>query len=88
VTVLNDWEMPSVKGKSTEMVIGSSAIFKRGTVSQVIEAACGMYCYKKGIEACTMSGNEVLEHFTSEYSRKPKNLHESICARYEADVVL
>jgi DNA-directed RNA polymerase beta subunit len=66
-TILPDEQMPMVNGKIAEMVIGSSAVMKRQTASQVLEAACGAFCVERSIEHCTMSATEVMDVFQDEY---------------------
>ena len=43
ITILPDSDMPCVNNSTAELVMGSSSIIKRGTVSQLLEAAYTMY---------------------------------------------
>jgi hypothetical protein len=43
VTIVDDELMPVVEGKAVEIIIGSSSVVKRGTPSQLLEAALSQY---------------------------------------------
>ena len=77
VTILDDSMMPKVGGKSAEIVIGSSSIIKRQTVSQLLEAAYGMYCY-----------NLVQRQWFYDTHPKINNVDEYILSVYEKSVTI
>jgi hypothetical protein len=59
VTILDDYRMPSINGKTADIVIASSSIIKRQTTSQLLEAASNMHCVThmevKSCVSCTES---------------------------------
>jgi DNA-directed RNA polymerase beta subunit len=89
VTILNDNEMSVVNGRSAEIVISSSAVFKRETASQILEAACGMFCEDQLLDTCTYSYDEVLDKYSEEHRSQPrKNAHSNIAKRYEGNLYM
>ena len=85
VTILDDDDMPSVQGRHAEIVIGSSSVIKRGTLSQLIEAACGMYAYKHMDPSVPHSTQTILASYAADFNVR-KNVIDSILRRYEGDV--
>jgi hypothetical protein len=76
--------MPVVRGRTADIVIGSSAIFKRQTASQIIKAGYGMFCEEQSIEACTMSYIDVIKRFAAEYNiQRIEEAYERIATVYE-----
>lgn len=67
VTILPDEEMPMIRNKHAELVIGSSVIIKRGTASQLIEAACGVYFIDLGIKASRYNTNDLISMYSEDY---------------------
>ncbi len=63
VTILPNNKMPMVRSKHAELVIGTSAIIKRDTASQIREAACGMYCIDEEREVCKYTFKEIFDRF-------------------------
>ncbi len=59
--------MPMIKGRRADVVIGSSSIIKRETVSQLLEGCCGYYAEQRlsGDEVHTVS--DVINKFGAEY---------------------
>ena len=85
ITILEDEEMPIVNNKYAEIVIGSSSIVKRGTTSQLIEAACGMFATTYMDSSIAHSTETILQSYMSEF-RVRKNPIDSILSRYEGEV--
>jgi DNA-directed RNA polymerase beta subunit len=87
VTILDDSQMPTLRGKSADIVIGSSSIIKKETVSQLLEAACGMYVYKHLGTAHSHCIDTVLCSYSTEFNIK-RDVCSSILALYEDEVVI
>ena len=97
-TVLEDSKMPVVNGRVADIVIGSSAIVKCHTASQLLEAACGFYCIQNKIEPCTRSYEQVLDKFAVEYrsvsvinaarAEDPQTIYNEIIKKYEGPMAL
>jgi len=85
VTILDDIDMPSVYGKYAELVIGSSSIIKRGTPSQLLEAACGMYAQMHMDSSISHCTETVLKSYAMDYN-VTRNVTTSILSRYESEV--
>jgi DNA-directed RNA polymerase beta subunit len=86
-TILPDGQMPVVDGKIAEIVISSSAIMKRQTASQILEAACGSYCVENSIMPCTMTPNQIINEFQNSYSgHKPRDLAATLCTCFEGNI--
>ena len=89
VTILPDTEMLIVSNQHAELVIGSSVIIKRGTASQLIEAAYGMYCINHSIDHCKHDTDEIIGMYVKDYRVSPRiDAIDSICKRYESDVYM
>ncbi len=89
VTILPDEKMPMVQNRHAELVIGSSVIIKRGTASQLIEAACGMYCVDRKIEPCRYNTDELITMYRDDYRLSSRvDAIDHICTRYEGDVYM
>ncbi len=86
VTILPDHHMPKVKGRVADLVISSSVILKRQTASQVIEAACGMFCVEQQIESCSLNPDQVVASWNDMNSRKFKDPYDGIVRSYEDDL--
>jgi DNA-directed RNA polymerase beta subunit len=85
-TILPDEKMPRVSAGIADVVISSSAIIKRQTASQVMEAACGLFCVNQGIDNCTVSAREVLGMYMSQRSSSKGDPHSLICKFAEDDI--
>jgi hypothetical protein len=85
ITILEDEEMPKVNDKYAEIVIGSSSIVKRGTTSQLVEAACGIYVTTHMDSNMAYSTEAILQSYMSEF-RVRGDVVDSILSRYEGEV--
>ena len=63
IIILPDNEMPRVNGMVAEIVILSASIVKRGTTSQIIEAACGYYDKSVNWNATIRSESDILSEY-------------------------
>jgi DNA-directed RNA polymerase beta subunit len=86
VTILPDHHMPKVKGRIADLVISSSVMLKRQTASQVIEAACGMFCVEQQIESWSVSPDHVVASWNNMNSRKLRDPYDGIVRSYEGDL--
>ena len=77
--------MPRVDNKCAEIVIGSSSIVKRGTTSQLIEAACGMFATTHMDPSMAYCTETILQSYMSQF-RVRDNPIDSILSRYEGEV--
>ena len=88
-TILPDNEMPVVNRRTAEIIIGSSALIKRGTASQVIEAACGQFASLANLTHCSSTPSQVLENYRWEYRLgRNRNIIDDMCSRYQSDVMI
>jgi len=85
VPILDDIDMPSVHGKHAELVIGSSSIVKRGTPSQLQEAACSMHARAHMDSSISHSTETALKSYAMNYN-VTRNVTSSLLSRYESEV--
>lgn len=72
VTILDDNKMPCIKGRPVDIVIGSSSVVKRQTLSQMIEAAMNMHCVDHMEQGRTYGYDEIERDFGMQRSpREP-----------------
>jgi DNA-directed RNA polymerase beta subunit len=87
VTILDDAQMPSLRGQSADIVIGSSSIVKRETISQLLEAACGMYVHTHLCTAHSYYIDTVLSSYSTEFNLRG-DVCSSILALFEDEIVI
>lgn len=87
VTILEDSEMPRIKRRYADVVIGSSSIIKRETVSQLLEAACGMYVQTHMGANTTHYTDAILDSYKTEF-RVSSDVHSSLLSKYEDEVII
>ena len=85
VTILDDREMPVVADVCAEMVLGSSSVIKRQTVSQLLEAAYSMHRKVHMAGSDTKLYADVEEDYRMKYRHARNNITDILC-RYEGDV--
>ena len=85
MTILDDADMPSVRGQRAEIVIGSSSIIKRGTLSQLLEAVCGVYVRNHMDPSMSYSTETILASYAADFNVR-KDVIGSILSRYEDEV--
>ena len=77
--------MPSVHDKYAEIVIGTSSLIKRGTLSQLLEAACGMHAQSHMSSSIPHSTETILASYASNYRIKG-DVTNSVLTRHESEV--
>ena len=97
VTILQDDLMPQVVIQSTglhrvaEIVIGSSAVIRRDTVSQLLEAALGMFCRRFQFEDGIYDDKSVIQAYgfsKFSYTSKTPNIHEAALRDHQGPVYM
>ena len=84
VTIFKDEDMPVVNGMRAEIVIGTSSIIKRGTTSQLLEAAYCHYAVNTMGSDCPVSLDRVVAHYI-DCSRSRSSVTD-ILKLYDSDV--
>ena len=87
ITIISDHNMPHINGEPAEIVIGSSSILKRGTISQLLEAAYTQYAIQYMPLGSHMTYNDAHLPFSREIKRPCCSFTE-VLSRYECDVVI
>lgn len=87
ITILSDHNMPYVNGYPAEIVIGTSSILKRGTVSQLLEAAYTQYAIEYMASNSHITYNDAYLHFSQEIN-KPHCYLTNILSKFECDVII
>ena len=85
VTILDDYRMPSINGKTADIVIASSSIIKRQTTSQLLEAASNMHCVTHMEVKSCVSYDDVQNHYNNGYRITHPNVV-NILSTYEGIV--
>lgn len=85
VTILPDSEMPRVGRRVAEIVIGSSSIIKRGTISQLLEAAFAMYWVEHMPYNATRTYEAAQAHYISKSGSTPID-RRGVLLQYESEV--
>jgi len=87
ITILADHNMPYVNGNPAEIVIGSSSILKRGTVSQLLEAAYAQYAIDHMDAGLHLTYNDAFVHYSTSTRTQNCSLTR-VLQLYEADIVI
>ena len=87
VTILEDHKMPHISDRQAEIVIGSSSILKRGTVSQMLEAAYSQHAIDNMNLNSHITYSDAVKDYMDNY-----NYHGSDITRafktYEKDIII
>lgn len=84
-TILDDYCMPAVNGRHADIVIGTSSIIKRQTVSQLLEAAYNMYCVEVMDTNHCVSYDMILKHYIDNFRVTNHNIT-NMLSKYESIV--
>ena len=87
VTILDNAHMPMISGRTAAIVIVSSSIMKRGTVSKLLEAACGIYTYRHMSGVSSHRIGDGLHSYECDFNVR-HSVHSFILTHYEGDFVM
>ncbi len=88
ITILEDTDMPLVKdGIRIELIIGSSSIIKRETISQMLEAACGIYVNDHMEPNVSYNTDEILQSFNNDFNVQG-SVYDKLLSTYESGITI
>lgn len=85
ITIINDEDMPHVNNRAAQIVIGSSSVLKRETISQLLEAACSQYALDHMDNSVCHSWSAIQDHYKTSRTHGIRYVTD-ILRTYEAEV--
>ena len=79
VTILDDYSMPHIDGRPADIVIGSSSIIKRQTISQLLEASYNMHAVTHMSDVYCPTYDAIAQHYATSYNLHQMDINHILC---------